>query len=112
MKKEAIEYQDGVVIDHTLTENVNVGDVIPLGDSMIGIAVVSGLTDEKITVEIERVWKIDATTADAINVGNVVYFNSTTRAITTTEGGNCRAGKAISSKASGTDGFVYVKINA
>ncbi len=112
MVKEAIEYQDGAVIDYTLTEDVNVGDVIPLGDDMVGVAVVSGLPGEQITLETERVWKINATTADAINIGNVVYFNSTSREITTTASGNCRAGKAISSKTATTAGFVYVKINA
>lgn len=112
MAKEAVEFQDGTVIDYTLSEDVNVGDVIPLGDDMIGIAVVSGLTGEQITLELEKVWKINATTADAINVGNVVYFNATSREITTTDTSNCRAGKAISAKAAATAGFVYVKINA
>lgn len=112
MAKEAVEFQDGTVIDYTLSEDVNVGDVIPLGDDMIGIAVVSGLTGEQITLELQKVWKINATTADAIAVGNVVYFNATTREITTTATDNCRAGKAISAKAAATAGFVYVKINA
>lgn len=112
MGKEAVEFQDGTVIDYTLSGEVSVGDVIPLGDNMVGIAVVSGLSGEQITLELEKVWKINATTADAIAVGNVVYFNATTREITTTATGNCRAGKAISAKAAATAGFVYVKINA
>ncbi len=112
MAKEAVEFQNGTVIDYTLSEDVNVGDVIPLGDDMVGIAVVSGLTGEQITLELEKVWKINATTADAISVGKVVYFNAATREITTTATSNCRAGKAISAKAAATAGFVYVKINA
>jgi len=109
--KEAVQYQEGHVIDHTLESDVNVGDVIPLG-TMVGVAVTSGLTGEVIAVEIEKVWQVTAATADAITVGAVLYFDATARVMTTVATDNTLAGKAISAKAGGTAGTVYVKINA
>lgn len=111
MAKEAIEYQDGHVIDHTLTSDVNVGDVIPLG-TMVGVAVTSGLTGEVIAVAIEKVWQVTAATADVITVGAVLYFDATNRVVTTVSTANTLAGKAISAKAVATAGTVYIKINA
>lgn len=112
MAKEAIEIQKGDVIDYTLTGAVDVGDVVPLGTGMIGVALNSGLSGEIIGLEIEDVYEINATTADAIAIGDVVYFNVTTRAITKTATDNVRAGRALSAKAAATAGTVFVKINA
>jgi len=112
MAKEATQYQDGDVIDYTLTGAVDVGDVVPLGTGMIGIALNSGLTGEVIGLAIEEVYEINATTADVIAIGDVVYFNATTRAITITATSNTRAGRAISAKAAAAAGTVFVKINA
>lgn len=111
MAKEAIEYQKGDVIDHTLAGDVNVGDVIPLS-GMIGVAVTSGLTGEVIAVKIVGVWQITAATADVIAVGDVLYFDATNRVVTTVATSNTLAGKAISAKAGTTAGTVYIKINA
>lgn len=108
--KEAKEIQNGQIIDHTLTEAVNVGDVIPLGTSMIGIAVSSGLIGEIIAVEVEKVWNINAKTSDVINVGDTLYFDQSNRELTKTETSNIKAGKAITSK-SAVAGTVNIKIN-
>lgn len=112
MVKEATELQEGDVIDYTLTGAVDVGDVVPLGTGMIGIAKTSGLAGEIIALDIERVFEINATTADAIAVGDIVYFDATARTITTTATANTRAGRSVSAKAAATAGTVYVKINA
>lgn len=112
MVKEAIEVQEGDVIDYTLTSAVDVGDVVPLGTSMIGIAVNSGLTGEVIGLAIEDVYEINATTADVIAIGDVVYFDTATRAITTVSAGKIRSGRAVSKKAAAVAGTVFVKINA
>lgn len=112
MAKEAIEVQEGNVIDYTCPGAIDVGDVVALGTGMIGIAVTSGLTGEVIGLKIEDVYEINATTADVIAVGNEVYFNTTTRAITITPASNTRAGRAVSAKAAATAGTVFVKINA
>ncbi len=110
--KEAIRIQDGVKIDHTLAGAVDVGDVVVLGTGMIGIASTSGLTGEVIALETEGVYEINATTADVVAAGDLVYFNATAREITITATSNTRAGRAISAKAGATAGTVYVKLNA
>lgn len=112
MAKEAIEFQDGDVIDYTLAADVAVGQVVPLGTEMIGVAVTAGKIGEVIALDVEKVYEVNATTADVIAVGDVVYFNTTTRAITTTATDNIRAGRAVSAKAAATAGVVNVKINA
>lgn len=110
--KEAIRYQDGKKIDHTLTGAVDVGDVVALGLGMIGVASTSGLTGEVIALETEGVYEINATTADVVAEGDLLYFNTTGRELTTTATSNVRAGRALSAKAATVAGTVYVKINA
>lgn len=112
MAKEATEIQQGSAIDFTLVGAVDVGDVVPLGTGMVGIAKTSGLAGEIIALDIEKVFEINAATADAIAVGDVVYFDATARAITTTATSNTRAGRAVSAKAAAAAGVVLVKINA
>jgi len=111
MSEEAIEYQKGQTIDLTLTSDVNVGDVIPLGTAMVGVAITSGLTGETIAVELEKVWQVNAKTADAVAIGDTLYFDATARELTITETGNIKAGRSISAKAANVAGFVYIKIN-
>lgn len=110
MAKEAIEKQKGSVLDITLTSDVNVGEVIPLGTSMIGIACNSGLTGEVIAVETEKVWTINAKTADAINIGDTLYLDATNRELTKTSTSNIKAGIAVSSKGA-VAGTIDIKIN-
>lgn len=108
--KEAIEKYDGKVIPFYCTSDVIVGDVVPLGVNMVGIAVNSGLTGEKISLELEKVWTIKAKDADAIAVGDVVYWDDTLQVITIDNTDTVRAGTAISSKGA-TAGTIDVKIN-
>lgn len=110
VQKQAIEKYDGRVIPYTCTKEVTVGDVIPLGVSMIGIAVNSGLIGEEISVELEKVWTIKAKTADVIAVGDVVYWDDTEKEITKEATDNIYAGRAMSSKAA-VAGTVEVKLN-
>ena len=108
--KQAIEKYDGRVIPFVCTGTVTVGDVIPIGVSMVGIAVNTGLTGEKISLEIEKVWTITAKTADVIAVGDVVYWDNTAKVLTLTSSGNIYAGRAITAKAA-VAGTIDVKIN-
>jgi len=110
--KEATRVQEGKRIDHILAGAVDVGDVVPLGTGMIGIASTSGLAGEMIVLEIESVYEIAATTADAVTEGALLYFNETSREVTTTATSNTRAGRAVSAKTAATAGSVLVKINA
>lgn len=110
VQKQAIEKYDGRVIPYTCTKEVTVGDVIPLGVSMIGIAVNSGLVGEEISVEIEKVWTIKAKTSEVISIGDVVYWDDTEKEITKEATDNIYAGRAMSSKAA-VAGTVEVKLN-
>lgn len=112
MVKEAIEVQDGDVIDYTLSAAVAVGEVVPLGTAMVGVAVTAGEIGEMIALDIEKVYEVNAATADAIDVGDEVYFDATNRVITIVATDMVRAGRAVSSKAAATAGTVNVKINA
>lgn len=120
MAKEAIEYQKGQTIDLTLSGDVSVGDIIPLGLAMVCVAVTSGLTGEVIAVETEKVWQVTAATADAVAVGDQLYFDAVNRVVTIiadsvgdgTGVAFAKAGKAVSLKTATVVGTVYVKINA
>jgi predicted RecA/RadA family phage recombinase len=110
VQKQAIEKYDGRVIPYTCTKEVTVGDVIPLGVSMIGIAVNSGLIGEEISVELEKVWTIKAKTTDVIAVGDVLYWDAEAKELTKEDEDNVYAGRAMSSKAA-VAGTVEVKLN-
>lgn len=108
--KKAIEYQVGEVIEFTCTADVTVGDVIPLGSNMVGIAINSGLTGEEITLEIEKVWTIKGKDDEAISIGDVVYWDATNEELTKTSTDNTKAGTALSLKNTSA-GTINVKIN-
>lgn len=108
--KKAVEKYDGKVIPFYLLDDRVVGDVVPVGVSMVGIAVSSGLTGEKISLEIEKVWTIKAKDSDVITVGDIVYWDDTLKVITKEDTDNVYAGRAMSSKGA-TAGTIDVKIN-
>lgn len=108
--KTAIEKYEGKVIPFYCTSDVIVGDVVPVGISMVGIAVNSGLTGEKISLELEKVWAIKAKDSDVIAVGDVVYWDDTLKVITKLDTDNVYAGRAMSAKGA-TAGTINVKIN-
>lgn len=108
--KKAIEKYDGKVIPFYCTGEVVVGDVVPVGVSMVGIAVQSGLVGEKISLEIEKVWTIKAKDTDVISVGDVVYWDDSLKVITIDNTDTVYAGRAMSPKGA-TAGTIDVKIN-
>ncbi len=118
MAKEAVLYKDGEKVDFTLTSAVNVGDVVPLGLSMVGIASVSGLSGEVVALEVEGIWEINAATADAVAVGDLLYFDDVNRVVTIkadsvgdgTGTPFAKAGIATSAKAANVAGTVLVAI--
>lgn len=108
--KKAIEKYDGRVIPFYLLDERVVGDIVPVGVSMVGIAVHSGLAGEKISLEIEKVWTIKAKDTDVIAVGDVVYWDDTLKVITIDNTDTVYAGRAMSAKGA-TAGTINVKIN-
>ena len=110
MAKEAIKIQEGDVVDYTATGVVANGDIIPLIDR-IGVALNDAVSGDVISLELDGVFEITATTADTIVFGTVLYFDASTRAVTTTATGNVFAGIAISAKSATVAGSVLVKLD-
>lgn len=108
--KKAVEKYDGKVMPFYLSDERLVGDVVPVGVSMVGIAVNSGLAGEKISLEIEKVWTIKAKDSEAIAIGDVVYWDDTNKEMTKVDTDNVYAGTALSSKGTNA-GTIDVKIN-
>jgi predicted RecA/RadA family phage recombinase len=108
--KKAVEKYDGKVIPFYLLDDRVVGDVVPVGVSMVGIAVNSGLTGEKISLELEKTWTIKAKDSEAIAIGDVVYWDDTAKEMTKVDTDNIYAGRALSSKGTSA-GTIDVKIN-
>jgi len=113
MVKEAIQVKGGIPdeVKATLTSDVNVGDVVPYGTEHIGIATVSALAGEAISLFVSGEWEIAAANADAIGEGDILYFDTTNRVLTKTATNNVKAGVATSGKPASMDGKVTVKIN-
>ncbi len=110
MAKEAIKVQVGETINYEATATIANGDVIPFAANRIGVARDDAITGEIIAVALTGVWTIAATTADAVAVGDVLYFDATAREVTTTAASNMVAGMAITAKAGATAGTVDVLI--
>ena len=102
---------DGNVISMVATVATDVRDIVVFGDS-VGIALTSGATGEKISVDTVGVYEFDGATADEISVGTVLYWDATNKVVTTDadSGANIRAGVSWGVKASGVAGTVGVKI--
>ena len=99
-------YDGNVLIMVALADQV-VGDVVEFGES-VGIVQTEGLTGASISVDTVGVYEFDGANADAIAVGDVLYFDGTY--VTTTSTDNTLCGVAWSTKAGTTDGVVEVKI--
>ena len=110
MVKEALKIQKGEVVDYTATTTIKNGDVVPLTDR-VGVALGNAEAGEIISLDLEGVFDIGATNADAIAVGDVLYFDANTRLVTTDDTKGSKAGIALTAKPKDTDGSVYVKID-
>ena len=109
MAKEATKIQQGAIVDYTAAATIANGDVIPL-TGKVGVALDDAVSGDVISLELEGVFEITATTADAVAFGVVLYFDATAREVTTTATANTLAGHAMSAKAATVAGSVYIKI--
>ena len=109
MAKEAIKIQDGDVIDYVATAAIAVGDVVDL-TTRVGVAYDDAAIGDTIAVDLEGVFEVTATTADAVAVGAQLYFDTTAREVTTTVASNIPAGMAATGKTGAVAGSVYVRI--
>lgn len=111
MAKQAIKIQEGAVIDYTATATIANGDIVLIG-SRCGVALDDAVSGDAISLALEGVYEVAAATADAIAVGDSLYWDATNSVVTTTDnsGANKSCGFATTAKAGGTPGNVNVKI--
>lgn len=98
--------QPGCVVDAIMPGAVTSGDGVQVGTALFGVAVdtySSGSTGQLYT---EGVFDLAKTTAEAYAAGARLYFNSTTKLVTSATGGNlgigvclATAGTAVGTKA-------------
>jgi predicted RecA/RadA family phage recombinase len=73
---DAIRVQDGASIDYTCTGAVAAGDVIQIGDYLVGIASTIGATGEKIGLSVSGVFDIHKDSSSSFTAGDKVYWVS------------------------------------
>jgi len=120
MAKEAYIVMEDDRVPFTLSENVEVGDIIQYGKEMIAVAGTSGLAGETITVYLsDAIVEASAAVADGINVGDKLYWNHIDRVLTLKsdsvgDGTGTPfnpAGHAVTSKAANVAGTVRFILN-
>ncbi len=99
-----------VLIMEALVATV-VGDVVVFKES-VGIAQTAGDKGDDISVDTVGVYEFAAENADAINVGDILYWKAADKEVTTDSdsGNNIKVGTSWGTKAANTDGNVGVKI--
>jgi len=100
---------DGLVLIMVALVTTAVGDVVVFADS-IGIAQTFGEVGEKISVDTVGVYNIPVKTDDAVNVGDVLYWDNTNKYLTVTADSNTKAGVSWSAKTGSVIGSVDIKI--
>ena len=98
----------GSVITHTPSAAVSSGQMILIG-TKVGVAVVDIAANASGSVQMTGVFTI-AKAADNVTQGAALYWNNTTKVLTTTASGNTYAGYAIDAAGSGV-GTVNININ-
>jgi predicted RecA/RadA family phage recombinase len=83
MSKEAYIVMEDDRVPFTLSENVEVGDIIQYGSEMIAVAGTSGLAGETITIYLSDVIvEAPAKSDDDIKVGDKLYWDHIDRVLT------------------------------
>lgn len=90
--------QRGDAIDITAAAAVLSGGVV-LAGAMIGIASTNAEIGEKFALNVTGVYELPKVAALAIAVGDVVYWDSATKVVTKTAGGNTKLGVATTAAA-------------
>tara|TARA_B100001094_G_scaffold330972_1_gene397720 strand:+ start:476 stop:814 length:339 start_codon:yes stop_codon:yes gene_type:complete len=74
---DAIRVQDGASFDYTCTGAVAAGDVIQIGDFLVGIASTTGAAGDKIGLSCSGVFDIVKNGTDTFTAGDKVYWDGT-----------------------------------
>jgi len=117
MNKEAVIRQEADRVPFTLSENVEVGDILQYGKDLVAVAGTSGLAGETITVYVGNV-VVEAVAAmdKEIKVGDKLYWDHINRVLTTdANDGNGTdynpAGHAVTGKTANVAGTVEFLLN-
>lgn len=109
----AVKIQEGRIIDWTNDTGVEVANksVVDL-TTCIGVAQTTIAIGDVGAVELVGVYEETAATADAIAVGDQLYWDATNKVLTTSDGtgANTPAGMAVTAKAATVAGSVNVRI--
>jgi predicted RecA/RadA family phage recombinase len=87
--------QPGTIVDALMPAAVTSGDGVQVGTALFGVAVdtyASGATGQLCT---DGVFDLAKTTAEAYAAGARLYWNSTTKLVTSATGGNIGIGVAL-----------------
>lgn len=79
--------------------------------SMFGVAALTVAQGDVTPIILEGVFNIDKTTGEAWSVGDLIYWNNSTKKMTTTSSGNTKVGVATVAALS-ADTFGKVRLNA
>jgi predicted RecA/RadA family phage recombinase len=106
---------NGKVFDVVLSGTVAAGEVVEMVDR-VGVAVSGGVSGDTIAVEVEGVFEVAKTTAEAISQGQKVYWDRSTNKVTGNANPSASPGAVISMgsayKAAGlNDTTVQVKLD-
>jgi predicted RecA/RadA family phage recombinase len=88
---------------------VTSGGVVIAGQ-IVGIAAGSAAINESVDVVVTGVFELPKVGADAFTLGELVYWNSTTKLATETSSGNTKLGVAVAAAAAST-GTVKVRLS-
>jgi len=108
----AKKYYDGGVLTTTATSDLEVGQVVKLGDR-IGVSQMTVVTGELVTIDTEGVYGIAGEATDDFTLGATVYWDDANKVVTLTDnsGANIEAGFVWEPRGA-VAGDVLIKINA
>jgi predicted RecA/RadA family phage recombinase len=99
----------GSVISHTPSADVASGAMVLIG-TKVGVAVTAIPANTAGSLQVVGEFNVGKASADVVAQGAALYWNNTTKVLTTTAGGNTYAGWATAAAGNGV-ATVSVKIN-
>lgn len=104
--------QPGKVLSVPVTADFTKGDGVQIGTALFGVCVDTVTSGGTAQIMTEGVFTLAKTTAQAYAQGARVYWNSTTKKVTTATGGNLGIGVYVGSTAGSTDTTCDVLLGA
>lgn len=111
MARVATCYQDDDrYIDYTAGADISAGDVVILGKFLAGVAINDIANGAVGVIDTKGIYKVDAVNNLAFTVGDVLYWNASTKKVTNVEAGLPIIGVAVAAKAENAT-YCYVALN-